>query len=90
MSILAQAASGRIYIANQPVVYDDLDDLEAWLIRLYNDLVAARGAAPPARPCPDARCHKLAHPDHSNGHIYYGSTWPDKTERRDARLGDRL
>ena len=39
--------------------------------------------------CPDPRCQKLAHPDHANGHFIVGDTWPDKKERRDARLGDK-
>ncbi len=88
MTILATAASGRIYLAEQPTVYDDLDDLEAWMIRLHTEIVAARQGEPgPAVACPDERCRILAHPDHARGHVYRGATWPDRGDLLEARIG---
>ena len=89
MTILATAASGRIYINEQPVVFDDLDDLEAWGIRLHNEIVDARKTetAAPTIACPDERCRILAHPDHARGHVYVGGTWPDRGDRLEARIG---
>ena len=84
---LAVAASGRLYLADVPAFFTDLDDLEAWLIRIHNEVLTERHGE--ARPhCPDPRCHRLAHPDHANGHLLVGLP-QDPKDRADSKRGMR-
>ena len=69
--------------------FPNLDDFEAFLIACHNEVLAARQVARSREHCPDPRCQRLAHPDHANGHLITGDTWPDAKQRRDARMADR-
>lgn len=69
------------------VQWRDLDDFEAQLIRLHNDIQRLRRVEDIM--CSDSRCRILAHPNHPNGHVLHGDTWPDKNERRDAAVSAR-
>lgn len=79
--------AGHVWLNTNTGHWTSLDDFEAWMIRAHNEILTAR-TDPTGNTCPDPRCHKLAHPDHANGHLLVGDTWPDSKQRRDARYND--